>query len=426
MKEHYSVVIVGGGQAGLSLSYCLKEQGLDHIIFEKHTIAHAWRHQRWDSFCLVTPNWQCRLPGFTYSGPDPNGFMLRDQIVEFIEAYAVHFQPPIKTGVEVLRVHQLDPTTFEIKTSIGTCTANQVAIATGGYHQPKIPSFADQIPTTIAQYHSSQYKNPQLLPEGEVLVIGTGQSGCQIAEDLHLAGRQVHLCVGQAPKSPRVYRGLDVVEWLERMGYYDLPIDQHPQKESIRERTNHYVTGRNGGHEIDLRQFAVEGMKLYGRLQSIQQAQLVFEDNLQQNLDRADEVAESIKRSIDQFIADHHIEAPTDPPYQPVWQPDTFVPTLLLNDSQICSVIWCTGYRMNYQWIDMPVLDHQGYPQHQRGITPIPGLYFLGLPWLHTWGSGRFSGIAKDAQFLAHHMAANQNTFQIKLSVEAIQGERCG
>lgn len=409
MQTHYSVAIVGGGQAGLSMSYCLKERGVDHIIFEKNQIGYSWRAKRWDSFCLVTPNWQCKLPGFPYPGNDPFGFMQKEEIVQYIEAYAASFAPPIQEGVEVLRVCKSGTQDgFELTTSIGTYTADQVVIAAGNYHQPKIPKIAERLPEYIVQLHSSDYKNPQSLPNKAVLVVGTGQSGCQIAEDLHRAGKTVHLCVGGAPRSPRTYRGKDVVEWLEQMGYYDLSIDQHPQKEKVRAKANHYVSGRDGGKEIDLRQFALEGMHLYGRLKTISGTILEFHNDLKQNLDQADAVAESIKKSIDEFIAKNHISAPIEPVYAPVWQPENEVLKLDYEAANIGAVIWSIGYETNFHWIDVPVFDGKGYPGHDRGITAVPGFYFLGLPWLYTWGSGRFSGIARDAAYLADAIVARR------------------
>jgi putative flavoprotein involved in K+ transport len=402
---HYGVIIIGGGQAGLSVSYCLQRLGIDHIVFEQHQIAHSWRHKRWDSFCLVTPNWQCQLPGFPYPDDDPEGFMGRDAIVDYIERYASHFNPPIQTGVTVQCVRQRDGGSFEVVTSEGSCTADQVVVATGGYHTPKIPRLAERLAPEVLQLHSAEYRNSESLPAGAVLVVGTGQSGCQIAEDLHLAGRQVHLCVGRAPRSPRRYRGKDVVDWLDQMGYYDLAIDDHPQKETVRHRTNHYVTGRDGGHEIDLRHFALEGMQLYGRLQDLQGSRMTFGDDLKQNLDQADAVAESIKRTIDAYIEKNHIDAPVDRPYRPVWQPEAGPADLDYRAANITSVIWCIGYGIDYSWIELPVFDGQGYPGHRRGVTTVPGLYFIGLPWLYTWGSARFSGIARDAEYLADQIA---------------------
>lgn len=414
MKTHYSVIIVGGGQAGLSASYCLKERGIDHIIFEKHQIAHSWRTKRWDSFCLVTPNWQCQLPGYPYPGNDPQGFMQKDAIVQYVKSYAAFFNAPVQEGVEVTSVRRgKDASIFEVSTSLGEYTADQVVIAAGGYHNPKLPKMAERLPEHIVQLHSSKYRNPQSLPDGAVLVVGTGQSGCQIAEDLHLAGKRVHLCVGGAPRSPRRYRGKDVVDWLDQMGYYDLPIDEHPQKEKVRTNANHYLTGRDGGREIDLRQFALEGMQLHGRLRSISGHTLNFCDDLKQNLDKADAVAGSIKKSIDGFIEKNQLETPLESPYHPVWEPEETALFLNCETAGIASVIWCTGYQFDFSWIELPVFDGQGYPGHERGITAIQGLYFLGLPWLYTWGSGRFSGIARDAIYLADCITARQKRLPV-------------
>ncbi|MEO1210795.1 MAG: MSMEG_0569 family flavin-dependent oxidoreductase [Cyanobacteria bacterium J06638_20] len=408
MEMHYPVIIVGGGQAGLSISYCLRQRKIEHIIFEKYRIAHSWAEKRWDSFCLVTPNWQCQLPGYAYAGNDPDGFMAKDAIVQYVRDYAQSFAAPVKEGVEVKRVYQLGSDRFAVSTSIGDYTADQVIIATGGYHTPCIPRLAERLPSTVTQIHSSAYRNPDQLPAGGVMVVGTGQSGCQIAEDLHLAGRPVHLCVGGAPRSPRQYRGKDVVDWLDQMGYYDMSIDEHPQKETIRHRTNHYVTGRDGGREIDLRKFATEGMQLYGRLQDVQGDRLIFQDDLAQNLDAADAVAESIKQTIDKFIAKNGLDAPEAKPYQPLWHPAE--PVLELPDvsRHISSVIWSTGFDTDFSWVEIPVFDGRGYPSHDRGVTPIRGLYFLGLPWLYTWGSGRFSGVARDALYLADQIVAKR------------------
>jgi putative flavoprotein involved in K+ transport len=420
MKTHYSVIVVGGGQAGLSASYCLKERGVDHVLFEKYQIAHSWRTKRWDSFCLVTPNWQCQLPGYPYPGENPQGFMQKDAIVQYVQSYAASFNAPVREGVTVTSVRKCRETDiFEVYTSEGEYSADQVVIATGGYHNPRLPTLSERLSDSIVQIHSSEYRNPQSLPAGAVLVVGTGQSGCQIAEDLHLAGKRVHLCVGGAPRSPRRYRGKDVVDWLDQMGYYDLPIEEHPQREKVRTNANHYLTGRDGGREIDLRRFAQEGMQLYGRLNHINGQTLGFCDDLKYNLDKADAVAESIKTSIDKYIEKNQIAAPSDLPYQPVWEPPAqSMLELDCKTTDIGSVIWCTGYEFDFSWVELPVFDGKGYPGHERGVTAISGLYFLGLPWLYTWGSGRFSGIARDAIYLADCIAARQK----RLPTFAVQG----
>src|SRR5882757_3839156 len=276
----HSVAVIGAGQAGLSISWHLARSGIDHVVLEKERAGNTWRAERWDSFCLVTPNWQCQLPGFPYQGPDPHGFMLRDQIVDYIDAFVAAFRPPLREGVAVRSLRADAQHGFALDASDGLHLADQVVIATGGYQIPVIPRCAERLPPEIVQIHSSIYRNPAGLPEGVVLVVGSGQSVCQIAEDLHLAGRKVYLCVGDAPRVARRYRGKDVVEWLHLMGYYDLPVHQPPLREGVRDKTNHYVTGRDGGRDIDLRLRATEGMELYGRLLDVQGDNLVCDDDL--------------------------------------------------------------------------------------------------------------------------------------------------
>jgi putative flavoprotein involved in K+ transport len=408
--EHLAVAVIGGGQAGLAISWHLKQRGIGHRVFERSGVAHEWRNARWDSFCLVTPNWQCRLPGFSYArefgGQDPKGFMLKDDIVRYLEAYVASFQPPLVTGVEVQRLRGSDNGGFKIRTSAGNWTASQVVVATGGYHLPTIPRSAERLPADIVQLHSSNYRNPAQLPEGGVLVVGTGQSGCQIAEDLHRDGRQVHLAVGTAPRSPRVYRGREVTEWLTDSGYYGISIDQHPQKETVREKTNHYLSGRDGGKEIDLRQFALEGMRLYGRFKDLSGTTVRFEPDLRRNLDRADDSYQSIRAAVDAYIAAKAIDAPAEPPYAPLWQPDSETEILDLQAAGIRSVVWSIGFAADYRWLEAPVFDGRGQPVHRRGVTPVQGLYFLGLPWQNTWGSGRFADVGFDAEFLAGKIAS--------------------
>ncbi|WP_035692489.1 MSMEG_0569 family flavin-dependent oxidoreductase [Azospirillum halopraeferens] len=403
---HHPVVIVGGGQAGLSVSYHLKALGIDHVIFEKNRIGHSWREDRWDSFCLVTPNWQCRLPDFPYAGPDPKGFMLKDEIVAYIEAFARRFDPPVREGVAVRRVSRRDGgRVLEVETSAGTVTADHLVVATGGYDIPIVPPFAHALAASVTQVHSVHYRNPDRLPPGEVLVVGSGQSGVQIMEDLHLAGRTVHLCVGPAPRSPRRYRGKDATEWLMEMGYYKLTIDRHPLGERAKEKTNHYMTGRAGGHEIDLRRFALDGVSLYGSLAGIDGTVLRFADDLERNLDDADEVYVSIRRDIDAYIAKNGIDAPEEPPFLPVWTPRATPTEIDCAAAGITAIVWAIGFRPDYSWIDLPAFDGRGHPRFTRGVSPVDGLYFIGLPWLHTWGSGRFLGVADDAAHLARVMS---------------------
>jgi putative flavoprotein involved in K+ transport len=408
--QYIPVAVIGGGQAGLSISWYLTQAGIEHVVFEKNSIAHEWRNARWDSFCLVTPNWQCRLPGFHYgkqfAANDPHGFMLKDEIVSYLEAYVAAFAPPVHEGEFVTQVRALEGGEFSVTTNRSAYRAAQIVVATGGYQTPFVPRQSERLPPQITQLHSSDYRNPDALPDGPVLVIGTGQSGCQIAEDLHLAGREVHLSVGTAPRSPRVYRGREVTDWLTDSGYYDIPIAQHPQKETVREKTNHYLTGRDGGREIDLRRFALEGMQLYGRFDAIAGSRFTFSADLKRNLDAADVSYNNIRASIDAYIAANGIDAPLEAPYSPPWQPAAEgAPTELdFIAAGIRTVIWCIGFGTDYRWLELPVFDGRNHPVHDRGITAVPGVYFLGLPWQNTWGSGRFADVGKDAEYLFEQM----------------------
>ncbi|MET0189111.1 MAG: MSMEG_0569 family flavin-dependent oxidoreductase [Pseudonocardia sediminis] len=406
--EHRSVVVIGGGQAGLSMSRCLDKRGVDHVVLERDTVAASWKNFRWDTFCLVTPNWQCKLPDFPYAGDDPHGFMVKSQIIDYLEAYRAFVDPPILEGVTVLNVTRDDRGTFHVSTSAGDCTADQVVVATGGYHTPITPPMSEPLPPEITQVQSQDYKSGAMLPPGEVLVVGSGQSGAQIAEDLHLEGRRVHLVVGEAPRVARFYRGRDVTDWLDEMGYYRMPVTEHPRREAVRAQANHYVTGRDGGRDIDLRAHARDGMRLYGLMTDHRDGALHFRPNLTESLDHADEVSESIKDTIDRFITAQGVDAPAEERYTPVWRPGAETTELALADTGITSVVWCIGFRQDFRWIDVPVFNGRGAPSHSRGTTSVPGLYFLGLAWQWTWGSGRFSGVGDDAEYLAERIGSQR------------------
>jgi putative flavoprotein involved in K+ transport len=404
---HIPVAIVGGGQAGLSISHYLKERGIAHLVFEKRTAMHTWKEKRWDSFCLVTPNWQCDLPGHPYTESDPDGFMKREEIIDYLAGFQKKVDAPLREGVSVVRVARRDDGAFDVVTSAGDFIADQIVATSGGYTVPIIPRMAERVPLRIVQLHSEQYRNPGALPEGAVLVVGSGQSGAQIAEDLHLAGCKVHLAVGNAPRCARFYRGKDVVTWLAEMGYYEMPVEQHPLREGVRDNTNHYVTGRDGGRDIDLRKFALEGMQLYGLLDGLAGSTFLFRPTLKASLDQADRVYNGINATIDKFIAERGIEAPPPSVYVPLWEPGTERKTLDLDEAGISSIIWCIGFQPDFRWLDAAVFNGAGHPVHRRGVTAEKGVFFVGLPWLHTWGSGRFSGIARDARYVAERIAEN-------------------
>jgi putative flavoprotein involved in K+ transport len=418
-NSHYSVIVVGGGQAGLSVSYFLQQANIDHLVLEKQRVTHTWRTQRWDTFCLVTPNWQCALPGHPYTGDDPHGFMKKDELIRYLDAFVAKVNAPVLEDTAVTRVTRNGH--YVVQTTRGEFTADQIVVASGGYHTPIVPRMAERLPAHIVQMQSSEYRNADALPPGAVLVVGSGQSGAQIAEDLHLSGRKVHLAVGEAPRCARFYRGRDVVDWLADMRYYDMPVTDHPLREGVRDNTNHYVTGRDGGRDIDLRRFALEGMELFGRLEDLRDGKLCFAPNLRANLDEADLTYNNINASIDGFIARHGIDAPAPERYEAVWQPGAERETLDVQASDIAAVVWCIGFRPDFSWLDAPVFNGRGHPAHMRGVTGVPGVYFIGLPWLHTWGSGRFSGVARDAQYIVDAICAERaNKLEPRLSAACV------
>ncbi len=402
---HVPVIVVGGGQAGLSTSYWLKQRGIEHLVLEKNRACHVWETARWDTFCLVTPNWQCDLPGHPYDGPDPDGFMKKDEIIAYVQAFVARLAPPIREGVTVTRAVRRAGGGFAVTTTDGLYSCDEIVVASGGYVDPVIPRMAEKLPAGVTQIQSEAYRNPAQLPEGAVLVVGSGQSGAQIAEDLHLGGRKVHLAVGPAPRCARFYRGRDVVAWLADMDYYRITVETHPLLEGVRDNTNHYVTGRDGGRDIDLRRFANEGMELYGALDDYVDGALTFRPGLKASLDGADRTYNSINAAIDRHIAAKGVEAPPPSVYEPVWEPAEERLSLDLAASGITSIVWCIGFTPNFRWLDAPVFNGSGRPVHKRGITATPGVSFIGLPWLNTWGSGRFGAVGQDAAHVVETIA---------------------
>ena len=410
MTQQIDVVIIGGGQAGLALSYYLTQQGRTHVVLERGRVAETWRSQRWDSFTLVTPNWMTQLPGFPYEGEDPDGFLPHDEIVITLERYAQSFHAPLRCGVQATAVRlRPEGDGYLVETSDGAFEAANVVLATGGFPVPRLPRASAAIPVNIMQLHSSQYRKPQRLPSGAILVVGSGQSGSQIAEELHQSGRQVYLCVSRCGRSPRRYRGKDVMWWVNQMGGYDRTVDSLPSP-AARFVCHPDLSGKDGGHEINLRQLARKGVVLLGRLQEVQGNHVILAPDLEENLARADALAAQLTHAIDDYVLrtgmavpeESMIDDPTSkwvPPAEPIPEVDLYA-------AGISTVIWATGFRLDFGWVHVPVFDAAGSPLHQRGITSSPGLYFLGLPWLYKEKSALLFGIGEDAAFLASAIAA--------------------
>jgi len=403
--ERIETVIVGGGQAGLAMSHCLSRLGREHVVLERARVAERWRSERWDSLTFQFPNWSMRLPDHAYDG-EPDAFAPRDEVVRFLEAYASRIHAPVRCGVTV---HALDREPrhgrFVLETSAGAIEAANVVVATGPYQEPAIPACAGALPREIVQVHSSRYRHPAQLPPGAVLVAGSGASGCQIAEDLLDAGREVYLAVGRHRRVPRRYRGRDIFWWLERMGALDETVEQRPD---ARQQPNPLVTGVNGGHDVDLRLYAARGMVLAGHLRGVEDRRLHFADDLAEQMARGDDAYTAFIRAVEDHVARLGMNDGAGGEAAASREPARLTgPAMVdLDDTHITSVVWATGFRSDFGWVHVPILDAAGQPVHRRGVTTWPGLSLLGLPWLHTLKSSVLCGVGEDAAFIAEHIAS--------------------
>ena len=400
MTKFIDTIIVGGGQGGLSVSYYLRQQGREHVIFEKaHQAAQVWRN-RWDSFTLITPNWMVRMPGAPYQGDDPDAFMTKDEIVTYFESYIKRFKLPITYGVCVTGVKP-DKNGYRVFTNKGDYEAKHVVIAVGIYQQPRMPSCYKKFPTEIQQIHSCEYKNPDLLPPGAVLVVGSGQSGSQIAEELYQSGRKVFLSVGKAGRVPRRYRGLDAARWMEKLGYFKRLVSELSSPKDKFAGSAH-GTGKNGGHTINLHQFAKEGVILLGQVEDIKNDSLLLKMNLKDNLAKADQFEQNFVEEIDRYIESNDLDFPEErlPKFTDGYQAKE-IKEIDLKQAGIRTVIWATGYKFDFSWVQLPIFDEDGYPIQARGVTEYAGLYFIGLPFLHNGISGVIAGVGDDAAHIA-------------------------
>jgi putative flavoprotein involved in K+ transport len=399
LSDH-RVVIVGGGQAGLAVSYELTQAGLDHLVLERGQIANTWRG-RWDSFCLVTPNWTMRLPGFAYAGADPQGFVPRDDIVGYLEDYAASFQAPVQTGVEVHRLDARAGGGFQLQTSAGEMRARQVVLATGAYQRPHRPPLASAFPSRLLVIDAEDYTRPSALPPGPVLVVGSGQTGCQLAEDLHLAGREVALACGRAPWGPRRLAGLDLVDWLARTNWFEFPLSALPTP-LARLGANVQFSGRDGGHDLNYRVLQAMGIRLLGHLQDVEGAKARFAPDLGDSVAFGDQRYADMCKVLREQLPAAGFEVPELP------EPPPFVADapLELDLDGFGTVIFTAGFRPDYaRWVHLAAFDQWGFPLTADGAsTAVPGLYFVGVHFLRTRKSSLMFGVGEDAGFVARSL----------------------
>jgi putative flavoprotein involved in K+ transport len=409
-------LVIGAGQAGLATSHWLTKAGVEHLVVDRRTRLGGGWHDRWDGFHLVAPNFTVLLPGMPYDGPDSDGFMSRDEIAKHVAEYASVVGAPVRLGTEVTRLTSADGL-FTAHTDGVTFTAHNVVLATGPYQRPKIPAAADRLPGHIQQLHSHDYRRPEQVARGAVLVVGTGQSGTQIAEELHAAGREVHLAVSKCFSVPRRYRGKDIIWWLMNTYLHGaevgvpFPTVADLPSPAARFECNPFVSGKDGGHDINLRGFARQGIRLYGAVESADGATVRFSDDLAARLAAADmRFEKEFRQLFDAYIAAAGIDAPPDD--RPA--PDDYVPptelALDLDAAGVGAVIWATGYKLDFGWVDLPVLDEWGYPHHLRGVTTQPGLYAVGLPWLHSEPSSVLAGVGSDAAHVVGQLVNRART----------------
>jgi len=402
-SQQIEVLVVGAGQAGVAMSEHLTGHGVPHLVVERHRVAERWRSQRWDSLVANGPAWHDRFPGLGFAGLDPDEFASKEQVADYFVAYAEKIGAPIRCGVEVTSVSRnVGRPGFRVETSDGVIEARYVVAATGPFQRPVIPAL---VPDGAGprMIHSSSYRNPGQLPEGAVLVVGAGSSGVQIADELQASGRQVYLSVGPHDRPPRRYRGRDFVWWLGVLGKWEAATPPLGA-----EHVTIAVTGADGGHTVDFRALAASGIKLVGRAVSFDGGTMGFAADLGDNIARGDASYLSLLDEADAYIERNGLDLPAEPEAR-LLGPDPEVVTspvleIDLTRAGVTSIVWATGFAVDYSWLHVDVLDETGKPKHQRGISPEPGVYFLGLPWLSRRGSSFIWGVWHDARYIADHI----------------------
>lgn len=396
MQDDVNVAIIGAGQAGLSTSWFLKQANVDHVVLEGGRPFETWRSRRWDSFCLVTPNWSgTMLPGAKYGG-DLDGFMPRDELVAFFEGWAASFDPPVLAGREVSAIDQ-DEDGFMLTTGNGGIRARTVVVASGGYQRPHRPANSTQVPKGVAQLITEEYRNPSQLDPGGVLIVGSGQTGCQLAEELHQAGRKVILSCGRAPWAPRRMGGHDLVWWLIETGFADRTVDMLPSP-AARLLSNPLTSGHGGGHDLHLRTLHAMGVELIGRYVGAEDNELHFADDLAQSTDGGDDLTRGLMKWVAALCERREMSVPWQVP-EPMRVPARTV--VDVERDGISTVIWTTGFRPDFGWVHFPIFDEMGFPIQKDGASAVPGLYFMGVHFLRRARSATLYGARDDAEIVA-------------------------
>lgn len=399
-----TAVIIGGGPAGLVMSHELGRAGVDHVVVERGRIAERWRSERWDSLRLLTPNWLARFPGWSYTGPDPSGFMTMPEVVEHLAGYATSFDAPVWEHTTVERVTPTEEG-FSVRTTAGQLTASAVVVATGACDTPRVPDWGPALPRAVHQVPSARYRNPDSLPDGGVLVVGASASGIQIASELARAGRPVTLAVGRHTRLPRRYRGMDIHWWLDASGVLDTRLSEVPDPEAARREPSLQLVGSPDGRSVDLATVAGEGVRVVGRARSADGPKVDVDDDLARHCASADARLARLLDRFDRYAKDIGVDAELLPPQRPApIRFDGKAQRLDLRREGISTVLWATGFRREYPWLDVPVLDERGELRHDGGVTPWPGLYTIGLPFLRRRKSTFLDGFGPDAAELTEHL----------------------
>jgi putative flavoprotein involved in K+ transport len=405
MTESVDVAVVGAGQAGLATSWCLKQAGVEHVVFEAGTVAETWRTRRWDSFCLVTPNWAVRLPGAAYTGPDPDGFMQLPELIAFFESWAASFTPPVQENTNVSSLEADSGGHFVLTLPSGKLRARNVVVASGAYQKAHRPAGAEALPKTIHQVLAEDYRNPDALPPGKVLIVGSGQTGCQLAEELHEAGRRVFLSCGRCPWAPRTIDGRDLIWWFIESGFADRTADTLPSP-AARLIGNPQVSGHDGGHDLNFRTLDSLGVELVGRFLGAEGSTLRFADDLAASVDFGDARYAEIRGFMDNLCIRTGMPKPSYDIPAPMRIKTRTELDVVRED--IGTVIWTSGYRAQYDWVRFPVFDDMGFPRQVDGRTEVPGLYFVGVHWMRKNKSAILHGVGEDAEIVARHIVENR------------------